>query len=119
MKSEAQKAYELARNKLLNAPGMIEESERRLLFKSAYNSHGLPIVEFGAFFGASALALAEGFAAKYPLGKQKVLCIDAFEVGHEDAFHKHVILFAEKYKKKHLLQDANGKTPPGLRSQNS
>ncbi|MCP9890259.1 class I SAM-dependent methyltransferase [Cyanobium sp. Aljojuca 7D2] len=89
---------------------MIEESERRLLFKSAYNSHGLPIVEFGAFFGASALALAEGLAAKYPLGKQKVLCIDAFEVGHEDAFHKHVILFAERCNKKHLLQDAHGKT---------
>lgn len=109
MKTAAQEAYEFVRDKLVNAPGMIEESERRLLFKLAYNSQG-PIVEFGAFFGASTLALAEGLAAKYPQRKQKIFCIDAFEAAHDNAFHKHVILFAERFNKAGLLQEAQGKT---------
>ena len=44
MASISQVAYERVKARLLQAPGMIEESERRLLFKAAFNCRNLPIV---------------------------------------------------------------------------
>ena len=106
MKSAAQQAYEKVQKNLLMAPGMVEESERRLLFKAAFNCQ-LPVVEFGAFFGASTLALACGTSA----GQAKptpITCIDAFEVDVNHCFHKHVINYAKRFKAEKLLQ-SNGK----------
>ena len=102
MKSEAQKAYAKVQARLLEAPGMIEESERRLLFKLAFSCRELPIVEFGAFFGASTLALASGLSSR-GTNKHQLICIDAFEVDHNHDFHKHVIKFAQRCKGEHLL----------------
>ena len=108
MKSAAQKAYEKVQKSLLMAPGMIEESERRLLFKAAFNCR-LPVVEFGAFFGASTLALAKGLSARetksFPL-----TCIDAFEVKTDHSFHKHVISYAKRCKADKLLRTSGEKT---------
>ena len=108
MKSAAQQAYEKVQKSLLMAPGMIEESERRLLFKAAFNCR-LPIVEFGAFFGASTLALAKGLSARetksFPLTS-----IDAFEVKTDHSFHKHVISYAKHCKADKLLQTDGEKT---------
>ena len=108
MKSAAQQAYEKVQKSLLMAPGMIEESERRLLFKAAFNCQ-LPVVEFGAFFGASTLALAKGQSARetksFPL-----TCIDAFEVRTDHSFHKYVISYAKRCKADRLLQTNEEKT---------
>lgn len=109
MKSSAQEAYEKVQQKLLMAPGMIEESERRLLFKAAFNCKRQPIVEFGAFFGASTLALASGLSA----GKEnqnQIICIDAFEVDRDHSFHKHVIGYAKNCKAEKLLSTQGTKT---------
>lgn len=108
MKSESQKAYEKVQARLLQAPGMIEESERRLLFKAAFKSN-LPVVEFGAFFGASTLALASGVAASEN-SKRHIYCFDAFEVKQNHPFHKHVIDYAARSNAKHLLRQKNGYT---------
>jgi hypothetical protein len=108
MKSAAQTAYEKVKKSLLMAPGMVEESERRLLFKAAFNCR-LPVVEFGAFFGASTLALAHGLSASetkpFPL-----TCIDAFEVRTDHSFHKHVISYARRCKAEKLLRTDGERT---------
>lgn len=107
MKSAAQSAYEKVQAKLLRAPGMIEESERRLLFKAAFNCQELPIVEFGAFFGASTLALASGLSSRGTNAHQ-LTSIDAFEVEKNHGLHKHVIEFARRCKAEHLLCTTDG-----------
>lgn len=109
MSTESQYAFKLCRENLLRAPGMIEESERRLLFKAAYNCLDLPVVEFGTFFGASALALASGLASK-GLNPNKVICIDAFEVSKDHGLHKHVIEFAKRCNGTGLLIQDDKKT---------
>lgn len=109
MKSEAQQAYEKCRERLLSAPGMIEEKERRLLFKAAYNCPDLPVVEFGTFFGASALALASGLAARN-LNPHQIICIDAFEVSKDHRLHKHVMDFAKRCNGIGLLTQDDQKT---------
>ena len=109
MKSKAQIAYEKVQKRLLMAPGMIEESERRLLFKAAFNLSDLPVVEFGAFFGASTLALAFGLAAGQANPKP-LTCIDAFEVESDHSFHKHVINYAKHCKAEKLLRTDKTKT---------
>lgn len=95
VKSIAQIAYEKAIGRIQDAPGMIEEDERRLLFKAAYNCQNLPIVELGAFLGASTLALAKGLEARNENTENKICCIDTFEVSKSHAFHKHVISYAK------------------------
>ena len=102
MSTESQHAFELCRENLLRAPGMIEESERRLLFKAAYSCTDLPVVEFGTFFGASALALASGLASK-GLNPNQVICIDAFKVSKDHGLYRHVISFAQSYNATGLL----------------
>ena len=109
MKSPSQVAYEKVQARLAKAPGMIEESERRLLFEAAFNSNGLPIVEFGAFFGASTVALACGAAAR-TTGQVPIFCIDAFEVDNDHNFHKYVLGYAQSVKPEKLLIKNNGKT---------
>lgn len=109
MKSTAQTAYEKVRARLLRAPGMVEESERRLLFKAAYGCQSLPIVEFGTFFGASSLALASGIAER-KTNKNQLICIDAFEVDKSHPFHKHVMMYSKHSKTDHLLNSEGGKT---------
>ena len=108
MKSPAQEAYEAIKPKLLRAPGMIEEIECRLLFKAAFNCRALPVVEFGAFFGASTLALASGLEARR-LNKHPLLSIDAFEVDKDHFFHKHVINYAKLCGSEHLLRESGDK----------
>ena len=61
MKSEDQLAYEKDQKTLQMAPDMIEECEKRLLFKTAFNCKDLPAVECGDFFGASTPALLMDF----------------------------------------------------------
>ena len=90
------------------APGMIEESERRLLFKAAFNCR-LPVVEFGAFFGASTLALACVLSAGQA-NPEPLTCIDAFEVESDHSFHKHVINYAKNCKAENLLRTDKTKT---------
>lgn len=109
MKSPAQEAYEEVETKLLRAPGMIEESERRLLFKAAFNCKELPIVEFGAFFGASTLALASGLSSRAS-NLNQLICIDAFEVEKNHGLHKHVVNFARKFNAVNLLTNNGNKT---------
>ncbi len=107
MKSEAQICYEKVQNEILSSPGMVEESERRLLFKHAFASRGdQSIVEFGAFFGASSLSLLAGANAKK---KQKVICIDAYEVSQDHRFCKHVISIAQRYHLEKLLEKKGNK----------
>jgi len=109
MKSAAQIAYEKVQKNLLRAPGMIEESERRLLFKAALNCRSLPVAEFGAFFGASTLALACGLSAEQA-NPMPLTCIDAFEVEANHSFHKHVISYAKHCKAENLLRTDGTKT---------
>lgn len=108
MESPAQIAYAKDKETLLKAPGMIEEIERRLLFKAAFNCPTLPIVEFGAFFGASTLALASGLEARR-LNNHPLLSIDAFEVDKGHFFHKHVVSYARSYGSEHLLYQSGSK----------
>lgn len=97
MQTPAQEAYIKIRAKLLKAPGMIEESERRLLFKLSRSCGKNSIIEFGSFFGASSLALYEGMKQNN-YNQSKLYCIDAFEVHEEHPLHQHVIDFAKKAK---------------------
>lgn len=109
MKSDAQLAYEKVQKTLHMAPGMIEECEKRLLFKTAFNCRDLPAVEFGAFFGASTLALAHGLSEGQS-NPHPLICIDAFEVEADHGFHKHVINHAKRCQGEHLLQKTGSKT---------
>ena len=102
MTSISQVAYEKVKTRLLRAPGMIEESERRLLFKAAFDCKNLAIVEFGAFFGASTVALASG-AISNGENHNPVICVDAFEVDINHNFYKYVINYAKKCNAEKLL----------------
>ncbi len=105
MKSDAQNAFEKNRQVLYSAPGMIEEAERKLLFKSAFMSLDLPIVEFGSFFGASTLALAKGVKSKRNCPEIiKIYSFDAFKVSRHHAFYEQVINFAKFFNLDDLLQ---------------
>ena len=104
MTSIAQSAYERVKGDLLKAPGMIEESERRLLFKAAFNCKDLPIVEFGAFFGASTLALASGVISN-EINYNPIVCIDAFEVDISHNLYKYVINYAKGASQKSYLRE--------------
>ena len=109
MKSKAQSAYEDVQKRLLMAPGMIEESERRLLFKYAFNCRSLPVVEFGVFFGASTLALTCGISSM-KANPAHLTCIDSFEVEADHSFHKYVIIYAKRCGAENLLQINGTKT---------
>lgn len=93
-RSKPENCFLQAKTRLLEAPGMIEESERKLLFLSGYEAGSKNIVEFGAFFGASTLALASGMLANNQ-SNSKIICIDAFEVSKSHSFYKHVVDFCE------------------------
>lgn len=95
--------------RILKAPGMIEPIERKLLFEAAYQCTNLPIVEFGAFFGASTLALALGANAK-GTNPHSIFCIDAFEVDESHGFHKHVIAYARACGSEGLLKQNGTKS---------
>lgn len=96
-------------DQICQAPGMIEPTERYLLFDAAYNCTQHTVVEFGAFFGASTLALASGLAARN-LNTEKIICVDAFEVSKSNGFHKHVIAYAERWRARHLLKEGENTT---------
>jgi hypothetical protein len=96
-------AFNAYKTSLIEAPGMIEDIERRFLFKCAFNCTCLPIVEFGSFFGASTLALASGLHA-CGINKSKVISIDAFEVALDHPFGRYVEQYSKKYGLSHMLR---------------
>jgi hypothetical protein len=88
-------------------PGMIEPSERELLYKLSRALAFVPgecVVEFGAFFGRSTNCIAQGLAANETF---KANCAfytyDSFECDENGGFAPHVLAFAELSKTADLI----------------
>ncbi|MAI29332.1 MAG: hypothetical protein CMP38_03890 [Rickettsiales bacterium] len=91
-----------------NIPGMIEESEKKLLYVIAQTlplEDGDSIIEFGPFFGQSTNCIAQGLKANSTFGdKCNFYTYDSFECNKNGWFGPQVLLHAKKAEVSELVK---------------
>ena len=98
MASPAEVAYRRRRDEILRLPGMIEEVERRLLFKIGYQlPHNAIVVEFGTFLGASLACVLAGLTES-PIKSSgiEMISFDGFNCHTSSGLYEYVIGYCRK-----------------------
>jgi len=89
-----------------NIPGMIEEAEQTLLYKSIIDlnlSNESTVVEIGSFFGKSTNCIIEGLIKNKTNKYNKFYVYDSFSADKNGIFAKYIQIYAKKSKTEKLL----------------